>query len=172
MVSCNIIHVNNFKDQDIIEIESLNEELQAIIYNYIANNSEKHSFVLVTDVDYKKSDWDERNKLFLLGPSYPRLFEWGEDSFTGYPTIIMKTENAVVFIHSPIDIVKDDDFVRSSYEKQEIPLPDSINSYKKFLSEAIAISVFRNSASIMSNQVDTLLLKNNTTFDVPPLGYK
>ena len=167
LVSCN--KYNNFKSYNIIEMDSLNEELQEIICNYITNNSDNHSFVLVTDVDYIKGDWDIKNRVFLLGPSYQRLFEWGEDSFTGYPSAVMKTENAVVFIHNPIDAITKNEFSRNNYEKQDIPLPDSINSYVRFMSEAIAICVFRNSADIISNQVDTLLLKKVIPFDVPSI---
>ena len=45
LVSCN--KYNNFKSYNIIEMDSLNEELQEIICNYITNNSDNHSFVLV-----------------------------------------------------------------------------------------------------------------------------
>lgn len=66
-------------------------------------------------------------------------------------------------------LLQKNEFARISYEKQEIPLPDSINSYVRFMSEAIAICVLRNSADIISNQVDTLLLKKVIPFDVPSI---
>ena len=171
LVSCNTAERNkDLSDGNTMDVRFYNKDLKNIIYNYITTNPEIKSFVLITDLGQKVSDCEfNMPKMILLGPAYHRLFDSGEDSYIGYPCLVMKKENILIFIQSSVDIITEENRLKNLYEENNIILPDSVDSYVTFLSRAIAIRVSRNSAELFSEQVDTLLLKKNVPFIVPPI---
>ena len=171
LVSCNTTEKNkDLNDGNTIDIHFYNKNLKNIIYKYINSNTEIKSFVLITDLGQDVYDCKcNMQKMILLGPAYHRLFDSGEDSYIGYPSLVIKKENIIIFIQSSVDFLTRENRLKNLYEENNIILPDSIDSYAAFLSRAIAIGVSRNFAEVFSEQVDTLLLKKNIAFIVPPI---
>lgn len=160
------------KNNSIIRDNQVDKNIEFVIKEYMRNNRDINTFLLLTD--YGKSNSISSNlKEFLVGPAYKGLFCNGEGSYSTYPTVYMKIGNNYVFIHSSSDFLLENKELISFYEKESIPLTTE-NSYSScmtaFLSKAILfeVDVYKKQIRIKSQKPDTVFIKKRIEY-LPPL---
>lgn len=145
----------------------LKPELELVISNYILDNQDFQSFLLITDLGGSVIQQEgAKNHMFVLGPLFEKLFEWGEDSFNGCPSFFMIIEGKPIFIQSTFDNLFDADSQIKTYRENSIPV--SGNPLKSFLTKAIVIE-YGEGRIVVRERPDTIFLKKEVPFNVPPL---
>lgn len=146
--------------------KDINKELYAIIKQYINSNKETNSFILITDFNApgQNEEGIEKRNIYILGPLYDKLFDWGEDGFDGYPLISVNVNGKTVYIHSSMDVI-----IKPNLNKKiidESAIPSEVSAYSKFISEAIVIEYSRAYATVITTKADTLYLKKRAIIDI------
>lgn len=111
-ISCN----NNKSENSVnhLGMDFLNDEIQAIIYDYMANNTEIDSFILITDWRNKRVESHlDTPQIMFLGPLNLDLFDRGEDGFVRFPTISIKKGDKIIYIQSSVDIIANRSFTKT-----------------------------------------------------------
>ncbi len=168
-MSCNNITLK--KSANHLEMDFLNDEIQAIIYDYMAKYSEIDSFVLITDWRNKRVEKHlDTPQMMILGPFYLDLFDRGEDSFVRFPALCLKNDNKIIYIQSSVDIIANRTITKS-FDTNRVYIPSSkeYGNLRSFFSKAIVIAVSKSTAEVISHQADTLLLKKEIPVSVPPI---
>lgn len=169
-MSCNNNTLKNSVNH--LEMDFLNDEIQAIIYDYMANYSEIDSFVLITDWRNKRVEKHlDTPQMMILGPFYLDLFDRGEDSFVRFPALCLKKDNKIIYIQSSIDLIVNRTITKS-FDINRVYIPSSKEhcNLRSFFSKAVVITVSKTTAEVISHQADTLLLKKEVPFSVPQMG--
>lgn len=148
-----------------IKGNDINKELYAIIKQYINSKKDTNSFILITDFNAQNEEEIEKHNIYILGPLYDKLLDWGEDGFDGYPLFSVNVNGKTVYIHSSADVI-----VKPNLNKKiidESAIPSEVGAYSKFISEAIVIECNRVYATVITTKADTLFLKKRALVDIP-----
>lgn len=169
-ISCNGTKKSLHADRSMPAIypNNINEDLMKIISDYIKNNKDIRSFVLITEIKDKKLNNFEREKIILLGPLYDCLFNSGEDSFIGHPSFFINVNGVPVYIQSSLDVISNKE-MKSDIGDEFYYCQPTEDAYSLFLTKAIAIEIMSNSVKVLSTRADSIFLKRIVTFKVPPI---
>ena len=168
-ISCtNYSNVLEVRVESYLKENNLDTTFIELLRKYMTAHNDIPSYVIMTNDEMDFRDAYSAKKYLVIGPAYTKLFGTGEFEFDmPVPTNYMKIDNHIIFLEKKSESIQNEK-ITSFYESNSVSLknvgkdgsPYLQPTSEEYISKSIAIRKDSiNNAYVVSNKVDTLLVK-------------